>query len=181
VQGLLRKFIMAALKLTIGALSSETHCTVPTIRYYEQIGLLPRPARASNGHRYYREDDLKRLTFIKRCRDFGFPIEQVRDLAGLFEDGDRACVEVRDLAQVHLEQVRAKLEEMRQLEASLEAFVGSCDAACNGGPTRDCVIIEDMASSGPRAASCGALSACGTKLLPESPGAPLAATELKRK
>ncbi|MCU6501817.1 helix-turn-helix domain-containing protein [Rugamonas sp. A1-17] len=139
---------MPATKLTIGALSEQTHCTVPTIRYYEQIGLLPRPERSTNGHRYYRDGDLKRLTFIKRCRDFGFPIDQVRDLAGLFEDGDRSCAEVRDLAQAHLEQVRVKLAEMRELEISLAAFVGDCDTSCNGGPTRDCVIIDDMASSG---------------------------------
>ncbi|WP_308925924.1 helix-turn-helix domain-containing protein [Janthinobacterium sp. J1-1] len=172
---------MAALKLTIGALSTKTHCTVPTIRYYEQIGLLPRPERASNGHRYYRDDDLKRLTFIKRCRDFGFPIEQVRDLAGLFEDGDRACVEVRDLAQVHLDQVRAKLEEMRQLEASLEAFVCNCNAACNGGLTRDCIIIEDMASPDVGASSCAATASYGTKSLRVAAAAPFVATELKRK
>lgn len=124
---------MQALKLTIGALSERTQCTVPTIRYYEQIGLLPQPQRASNGHRFYRDEDLNRLVFIKRCRDFGFPIEQVRGLAGLFDDGDRACVEARDLAQAHLEQVRSKLGALRQLEASLEAFVGNCDATCNGG------------------------------------------------
>src|SRR3978361_2275043 len=110
-------------KLTIGALAAQTHCTVPTIRYYEKIGLLPRSDRASNGHRYYRDCDLKRLSFIKRCRDFGFAIEQVRELAGLFEDGDRSCIEVRDLAQQRLAQVRAKLTEMRQLETSLAAFV----------------------------------------------------------
>jgi DNA-binding transcriptional MerR regulator len=171
---------MPGTKLTIGALSEQTHCTVPTIRYYEQIGLLPRPERASNGHRYYRDDDLKRLTFIKRCRDFGFPIEQVRDLAGLFEDGDRACAEVRDLAQAHLDQVRAKLAEMRQLEISLAAFVGSCDTACIGGRTRDCVIMDDMASAG-----------CGTKArtAARAPDAALSVpaglhpvvTELKRK
>jgi DNA-binding transcriptional MerR regulator len=137
---------MPATKLTIGALSEQTQCAVPTIRYYEQIGLLPRPARTTSGHRYYRDGDLKRLIFIKRCRDFGFPIEQVRDLAGLFEDGDRACAEVRDLAQAHLDQVRVKLAEMRQLEISLEAFVGNCDSACNGGRTRDCVIMDDMAA-----------------------------------
>ena len=57
---------------------------------------------------------MKRLTFIKRCRDFGFPIEQVRELFRLFEDGDRACIEARNLAQTHLDAVRAKLEEMRQ-------------------------------------------------------------------
>jgi DNA-binding transcriptional MerR regulator len=133
-------------KLTIGALSAQTHCPIATIRYYEEIGLLPRAARAANGHRHYREADLKRLTFIKRCRDFGFPIEQVRDLAKLFENGEQACSEVRDLAQEHLLQVRTKIEELRQLEASLAGFVGSCDANCRGGLSRDCVILEDMAA-----------------------------------
>lgn len=100
---------MSDAPLTIGALSAHTRCSVPTIRYYEQIGLLPNPGRAANGHRYYNRRDLRRLGFIKRCRDFGFPIEQVRVLAQLFEDGDRACREVRDQAQLHLEAVRAKL------------------------------------------------------------------------
>lgn len=130
--------------LSIGVLATHTHCTVPTIRYYEQIGLLPRPIRASNGHRYYHAHDLKRLIFIKRCRDFGFPIEQVRALLGLFEDGDRGCSEVRDLAQRRLDEVRIRLDEMRELEASLAAFTLSCDQACSGGQTRDCVIIEDF-------------------------------------
>jgi len=132
--------------LTIGALSAQTHCSVPTIRYYEKIGLLPIPDRASNGHRYYRDADLKRLTFIKRCRDFGFSIDQVRELVDLFDDGDRACTEVRDMAQARLDEVRAKLADMRQLEASLSTFVVSCDAACGGGLTKDCVIIDDLSS-----------------------------------
>ena len=153
---------MPAVKMTIGTLSERTHCTVPTIRYYEHIGLLPRPERTSNGHRYYRDEDLKRLTFIKRCRDFGFPIDQVRGLTGLFADGDRACAEVRDLAQGQLDQVRAKLAEMRQLEASLEAFVCSCDAGCNGGPTRDCVIFDQLAQHGPCVSAC-ATTSCDTK------------------
>lgn len=135
---------MTDARLTIGALAERTGCTVPTIRYYEDIGLLPAPARAENGHRFYRELDAKRLAFIKRCRDFGFPIEQVRTMTALFQDGERACVEVRDLAQVHLDEVRRKLAEMRQLEKSLEAFVSSCDDTCNGGPTRGCVIIDEM-------------------------------------
>lgn len=135
--------------LTIGALASRTSINVPTIRYYEEIGLLPTAERAANGHRYYREADLKRLTFIKRCRDFGFPIEQVRELVGLFEDGDRACIEARDLAQTHLDAVRAKLEEMRQLEASLLAFVESCDEACCKGTTSECAIIEDLSAVEP--------------------------------
>lgn len=135
---------MTAPNLAIGQLSSQTGCSVPTIRYYEKIGLLPSPGRALNGHRYYRENDLKRLTFIRRCRDFGFPIGDVRELVDLFEDGDRACLEVRDMAQARLDDVRAKLEEMRQLETSLASFVFSCNAACSGGLTKDCLIIEDL-------------------------------------
>ena len=169
---------MPAGKMTIGMLSERTHCTVPTIRYYEQIGLLPRPERTSNGHRYYHDQDLERLTFIKRCRDFGFPIDQVRSLTGLFEEGDRDCVEVRDLAHRQLEQVRAKMDEMRQLEASLDAFVGSCDAACSGGRTRDCVIFDQIALPGAGTAGCSTPS-FDTKALPGA-AAPFVATEVRR-
>lgn len=165
--------------LTIGALSAQTGCNVPTIRYYEQIGLLPSPQRAPNGHRYYRDDDLKRLTFIKQCRDFGFPIEQVRALVNLVEDGDRSCVEVRDMAQEHLDAVRAKLEELRLLEASLAAFVEGCDAACSGGATRDCIIIEDLSEAGARSAQDKPASRCGARLK-SAPSSSMTATELKR-
>jgi DNA-binding transcriptional MerR regulator len=137
---------MSQSSLTIGLLASQAKTNVPTIRYYEDIGLLPPAQRAANGHRYYMDADLKRLTFIKHCRDFGFPIEQVRQLVGLFEDGDRSCIEVRDLAKIHLETVRQKLKEIRQLEKSLATFVNSCDEACSKGPTRHCAIIEDLSS-----------------------------------
>ncbi len=152
---------MSQSDLTIGALASQTNTTIPTIRYYEEIGLLPRAQRTGNGHRHYRDADLKRLSFIKRCRDFGFPIEQVRELVELFEDGDRACIEVRDMAQTHLNTVREKLREMQQLEASLAAYVASCDEACCTGPTKDCAIIEDLSAIGPApkpvaAGCCGA-------------------------
>lgn len=137
---------MSQTHLTIGALSAQTSCNIPTIRYYEQIGLLPSPGRTANGHRHYREADLKRLVFIKRCRDFGFPIEQVRALVSLFEDGDRSCVEVRDMAQVHLDAVRSKMLELKELEASLTGFIGSCDATCSTGVTRNCTIVEDWSA-----------------------------------
>ncbi|MES2932681.1 MAG: helix-turn-helix domain-containing protein [Pseudomonadota bacterium] len=132
--------------LSIGVLSTLTQCTVPTIRYYERIGLLPDAQRSANTHRFYQQADLRRLVFIKRCRDFGFPIEQVRKLARLFEDGDRACVDVRDVAQMHLDQVRAKINEMQQLERSLAMFVDSCNTACCDGLTRDCTIMEDLSA-----------------------------------
>ena len=135
--------------MTIGEVARRAGVAPTTLRYYEQIGLLPSPGRAANGHRYYSRRDLTRLGFIKRCRDFGFPIEQVRVLAQLFEDGDRACREVRDQAQLHLDEVRAKLADMRQLEASLELLVGSCDTTCSAGPTRDCCWKDPPATAGP--------------------------------
>ena len=133
--------------MNIGEAAKAAGVSAKMIRNYEQIGLLPNPGRAANGHRYYSRRDLTRLGFIKRCRDFGFPIEQVRVLAQLFDDGDRACREVRDQAQQHLDAVRAKLADMRQLEASLELMVGSCDATCSAGPASDCCILADMAAA----------------------------------
>src|SRR5690349_5309235 len=130
--------------LKIGALAARTATNAPTIRYYEEIGLLPRPSRREGGQRTYGADDVRRLTFIRRCREFGFPIEQVRDLVALMEDPDRSCVEARDLAQTHLEVVRAKLAELKALERTVTAFVHDCEARCVGGPGPDCVILEDL-------------------------------------
>ncbi len=131
--------------LSIGMLAQQTGCTVPTIRYYEEIGLLPVGPRTEAGRRLYGAPAVKRLSFIRRCRDFGFSIEQVRELMGLIDEPDRPCVEVRDIASGHLVEVRKKLVELQALEASLAAFVVSCDTACSGGRSVDCTILEDLA------------------------------------
>lgn len=131
--------------LSIGLVARRTGATVPTIRYYEEIGLLPTANRTQAGQRSYDEASVRRLAFIRRCRDFGFSIDQVRELVGLVDQPDRPCVEVRDIAAAHLEQVRRKLEELRGLEASLSAFVCSCETACVGGSAVDCAILEDLA------------------------------------
>lgn len=131
--------------LPIGAVARQTGCTVPTIRYYEEIGLLPAAARTASGQRNYGEPALRRLMFIRRCRDFGFAIDQVRELVGLVDEPDRPCTEVREIAALHLTEVRLKLEQLRELETSLDAFVGSCDAACAGGTAVNCAILEDLA------------------------------------
>jgi len=145
--------------LSIGFVARQTGCTVPTIRYYEEIGLLPAAARTDAGQRHYGHDAVRRLTFIRRCRDFGFPIEQVRELVGLVEDPQRPCVEARDIAATRLAEVRDKLAELRALEESLSAFVVSCSTACAGGAAVDCTILEDLAlpkeqRSPPKGAAC---------------------------
>ena len=128
--------------LSIGVLAQRTGCTVPTIRYYEEIGLLPAGPRTSAGRRVYGDAAVKRLTFVRRCRDFGFSLEQVRELVGLADEPNRPCTEVREVAADHLARLRDKLAELQALERSLSAFVGSCDAACAGGPAVDCTILE---------------------------------------
>jgi MerR family copper efflux transcriptional regulator len=144
------------LPLSIGVVAQRAGCTVPTIRYYEEIGLLPTGPRTEAGRRVYGEATIRRLTFIRRCRDFGFSIDQIRELAGLVDDPDRLCVEVRDIAAKHFAHVRAKLPELQALERSMATFVCSCDAACAGGATLDCTILEDLSASVGQATSSAA-------------------------
>ncbi len=135
---------MQTRQYSIGELASLTCCNVPTIRYYEQIGLIPVAERSMNGRRHYQETDLKRLTFIKRCRNFGFPVEQIKSLLVVFDDGDRSCNVVVDMAQAHLDSVRTKLEELQQLEANLAALVHKARSNCDYHSARDCKLIKDL-------------------------------------
>jgi MerR family transcriptional regulator, copper efflux regulator len=139
--------------LTIGALAERTGCSVPTIRYYEEIGLIPAVKRRESGHRFYDTQAEELLTFIRHCRDFGFPIEQVRELVSLAGSEQRDCVETLDIAQAHLKTVRAKLAELRTLERSLARFVKSCSEMCAGGPAAQCTIFKDLSSASSPAAA----------------------------
>lgn len=135
-------------EMKIGRLAKATNTTTPTIRYYEDIGLLPIPPRQSGSQRIYGEADVRRLTFIRRCRDFGFPIDKVRLLVSLVQNRERSCMEARDLAFAHLTEIREKLAELRELERSVAAFVNSCDQSCAGGSGAECVMLEELADGG---------------------------------
>ncbi|MHA7882069.1 MerR family transcriptional regulator [Nitratireductor rhodophyticola] len=137
--------------MKIGDLARRTGTNTPTIRYYEEIGLIPRADRQDGGQRRYGDEDVKRLTLIRRCREFGFPIEQIRSLVTLAEEPGRSCLEARDLSREHLAAVRTKLRELKALERSLVRFVESCETACAGGPGPDCTILEDLAKPSGRA------------------------------
>jgi DNA-binding transcriptional MerR regulator len=130
--------------LRIGALAKQTGTNAPTIRYYEEIGLLRSAGRQAGNQRVYSDADVKSLTFIRRCREFGFSIDQVRSLVALVQDPASSCMHARDLAQEHLVAVRAKLAELKALERSIASFVTSCDASCAGGAGPDCVILDDL-------------------------------------
>ncbi len=140
--------------MKIGNLAQATQTTTPTIRYYEEIGLLPLPPRQAGSQRVYGDDDVRRLTFIRRCRDFGFPIDKVRLLVSLVQDGDRSCRVARDVAYDHLSEIRQKLAELRELERSVAAFVESCDRTCLGGTGAECVMLEELAVASKPGAGC---------------------------
>ena len=126
----------------IGALSQRTECNIETIRYYERVGLLPVPARSAGGYRLYGTGHLKRLTFIRRARALGFSIHEVRKLLELAEHRRRPCAEARSLAATHLEDVRAKIADLRVMERVLKETV----ARCGEGGGRHCPLIEALSS-----------------------------------
>lgn len=139
--------------LAIGDLANRTGLAVSAIRYYEEIGLIPTATRRPSGHRVYSAASQELLTLIRRCRDFGFTLDDTKALASLASSKERDCVEARDLAQSHLDEVRAKLSELKALERSLSAFVTACDEGCAGGPAPECSILRDLGSTDSRLAA----------------------------
>lgn len=124
----------------IGTMSGQTGCKVETIRYYERIGLLPDPPRSEGGHRIYGLEHLKRLTFIRRGRELGFTLDEIRTLLGLVDGGNYTCGEVRELTLEHLQETRKKIADLRRLEKSLAAIA----AQCEGGSVPECPVIDAL-------------------------------------
>ncbi len=125
---------------TIGSLSRDTGCNIETIRYYERIGLMPKPPRSKGGHRLYEKDHLKRLSFIRRSRDLGFTLEEVRGLLRMIDGHDYTCDEVKVLTLNHLHEVQQKIADLRRLERVLKTMA----AECEGGNVPDCPIIDAL-------------------------------------
>lgn len=128
------------MSLGIGSLSRQTGCNIETIRYYEREGLLPDPPRTDGGHRMYAEEHLKRLTFIRRSRELGFTLEEVRGLLRMVDGEHYTCVEVKSLTLEHLHDVRGKLADLKKLEKVLKQLADQC----TGEETPDCPIVEAL-------------------------------------
>jgi MerR family mercuric resistance operon transcriptional regulator len=124
----------------IGAASKQTGCHIETIRYYERIGLLPPPARSGSGYRRYGLEHLQRLTFVRRARDLGFALDEIRRLLRLADRRERSCAQARDLATAHLRDVQAKLRDLRAMERVLKDMI----ARCANGTLPDCPLIEAL-------------------------------------
>lgn len=127
----------------IGVLSRRTGVNIETVRYYERIGLMPAPARSEGGHRLYGGGHLLRLNFVRRARDLGFTLDEVRALLDLAESRDLPCAEALDVAARHLEDVRTKIAGLRKMETVLAEMV----ARCAHGSTPDCPILEALFDS----------------------------------
>ena len=129
-----------AAPLTRGTLAKRTGCNIETIRYYEQIKLMPDPPRSEGGHRLYGEEHLKRLTFICRARELGFSIEEVRGLLALVDGGDYSCAEVQALTLEHVDDIRRKIADLRKIERVLKDMASQCD----DGEIPECPVIEAL-------------------------------------
>lgn len=126
--------------LQIGELSRKTGVNIETIRYYERIGVMPKPARTKGGHRAYNDNQLKRLTFIKRSRELGFSLNEIRALLDLVDTGTYTCSEVHGKTIEHLANVKRKIADLRRMEQVLKQTA----AECRRGDVPDCPILNAL-------------------------------------
>jgi MerR family mercuric resistance operon transcriptional regulator len=124
--------------LSIGELSRLSGVNIETIRYYERVKMLPAPPRTAGGRRIYAARDLRILVFIRRARELGFSLGQIRALLKLGGPERASCREVREIAAHHLGDVRAKLADMKKLERLLARTV----ARCSGRTAPDCPVLD---------------------------------------
>ncbi|MCC6204276.1 MAG: helix-turn-helix domain-containing protein [Hyphomicrobiales bacterium] len=126
--------------LTIGHLARETGTKVETIRFYEKSGLLPAPSRTDGNYRSYDEAHLNRLSFIRRARELGFSLDQVRTLLTLSDDRGQPCAAVDAIATEHRAEVERKIADLQSLKAELDRMIDQCGC----GVVADCRIIESL-------------------------------------
>ena len=126
--------------MRIGELAKATETNVETVRYYEKIGILPKPARTSANYRSYGGDHLARLSFIRRARNLGFTLEALRELLTLSDDKEQSCEAIDAVSRAHLAQVDVKISDLRALRSELSRIIDSCQQ----GTIADCKIIETL-------------------------------------
>jgi Cu(I)-responsive transcriptional regulator len=126
--------------LSIGQVGKATATKVETVRYYERIGLLPKPERTSGNYRSYESVHVQRLAFIRRARELGFSIEDVRELLDLAGHRENPCAEIDQIATRHLAMIEAKITTLKRLRGELRSTL----AACAGGRIADCRVVQAL-------------------------------------
>jgi DNA-binding transcriptional MerR regulator len=124
--------------MSIGGLARQTGVKVPTIRYYESIGLLPSPSRTESNRRLYNARAVARLKFIRHARELGFEVDAIRELLDLAEQPQRSCAKVDALARAHLQGIVSRIERLTALKAEVESMI----KACEKGKIAKCRVID---------------------------------------
>jgi Cu(I)-responsive transcriptional regulator len=132
--------------MNIGEAAKASGVTAKMIRHYESVGLFPEAQRTDSGYRQYTDKEVSTLRFIRQSRGLGFSIEQIRELLGLWQDRRRPSRQVKALAQAHMQELDAKLQELQAMKASLEHLVH----CCHGDDRPDCPILENLADESGR-------------------------------
>ena len=128
--------------MNIGEAAKASGVSAKMIRHYESLGLFPEAMRTEAGYRQYGEKDVNTLRFIRHSRDLGFSLEQIRELLGLWQDRRRPSRQVKALAQAHIQELDAKLQELQAIKATLAHLVH----CCHGDDRPDCPIIDTLAA-----------------------------------
>ncbi len=121
-------------------LARRTGSNLETVRYYEKVGLLPEPPRTAGGYRSYDTAHERRLRFVLRARELGFSLDEIRALLRLVDERDQPCAEARSVASTHLQDVRAKIADLKRMERVLKVVV----AQCGDGTLPECPLIETL-------------------------------------
>lgn len=131
-------------EFSIGVLAKRTDVKVPTIRYYEESGLMPVPSRTDGNRRAYDGASERRLLFIRHARQLGFEIDAIRQLLGLSDHPDRSCAEVDVIARAHLTDIDSKIARLTALRSEVRRMIGECEH----GRVCDCRVIRVLADHG---------------------------------
>jgi MerR family mercuric resistance operon transcriptional regulator len=126
--------------LPIGALSEQSGVNIETIRYYEKIGVMPKPTRSARGYRVYGPEHVKRLHFVRRGRELGFSLDELRGLLRLVDGHAYTCAEVHTLTVAHLQDIRRKISDLRRLERVMSDMA----AQCTGDQVPECPVIDAL-------------------------------------
>lgn len=130
-------------RLTIGKVAEQTGCKIETIRYYEREQLLAKPDRSAGGHRMYAQHHVQRLVFIRRSRQLGFSMAEIRELLSLVDQQQVSCELVKSIADNHLRDVRSKIADLTKMERTLSTLSGQC----TGHDVPECPIIDTLQSA----------------------------------
>ena len=128
--------------LTIGQLSEQSGVSPKTIRYYEEVGLLPEPKRTANGYRCYDLRSVHILRFVGRARELGFPMQDIQDLLALWNDKRRKSSQIRAIAESHLDSIESRIAKLQGMQATLQRLIHGC----HGDDRPDCPILDQLSS-----------------------------------